>query len=1213
MFEKRLLNRTGFTSFSNLFERRKDFILASFFSALMLLCIAPLQPAEDLNLVGFEISETSGRDSAYEGDWAAYRQMPFPEHNSYNCNPTFALDKQTDSLAIFDCSGKINIYHNSDWNVLIDTIESNINSDTRFEFSSNGEYFVTMSGTQFQIHQTSDWERVYSGDVTPDDGSIVSIYDITWSGDGQRVVFSTGNNGGKMYEGPDWSEVTGTSSNGYFVAHHPSEDILWYVSTDGSGNEYEYENIPFVGYQWVLKRSFTFSGYAGPLTSSPDGTIILMNSDYEISAYSSSDFSQLFSPSNDEAHATFSSNGDYVLSYGDGNYNMYSTDSWQKTTTVVGPSDGCYYDGAYNLAFTSDDSEILVASEQCYETILTGWLPDEDSDGVVDEQDLCPTTPEEEESDVKGCAPSQKDTDFDGVNDRDDVCPRTAISDSANDVGCSESQLLDTDGDGVSDSDDLCPNTPATEFSNIYGCSSSQRDVDGDGQVDSLDNCPLYDVEACPNVLSWVISTEPVVGTETLRIPQWSPKGDLVSAYDTDSDNIFILGETLLFIKEISLQNESQQITSSSWDHEGEWILIFWESSNWRDSKCGYYIWNVESESLSQSYEIGDDCAYISSTAISPDGTQLAISYFSYESYSGKMKMFEIPGHLLKFEDEDHHARRLIFSHDGTTLIGSTTTSSEVFLWDVYDGYLLQSRSIGSFDSMILSPDGDFIFTWNDETIKVYSMKTLELKSTTSVEEKTNDAYISISLSFSRSSELLYVSLTERPSGSCWKCNYNSSIQTYQVLMGQNLEFITSTDLLVNSTYASLSATAPDEKSILVSMNRYGTIQQISGLYLWMSDSDGDNITDASDLCQNTNLNDSSDETGCSWGQKDDDGDDVFNKEDLCSDTRYGKVIDEYGCSDQQVDQDLDGICDDDAQSDGPSNCVGTDTCPDTLPGMVADNIGCSWEQQDDDFDSIQNSIDICPGTALGEVSNAVGCGEKQWDSDGDLLNDFWDLCPLTEMNSSIDDTGCSNLQVDTDSDSVCNPNALSPGPSNCTGADRCPQTNSNHTVDTDGCSWDQRDDDGDGIYNQYDSCPDTLVLEVSPNGCSNWQRDTDNDGISDAIDECAKTPVEEFSNQVGCSESQIQSYMKSEAGDEASATQWAVIGSSLIIVLLLSMFLLRRRKSFGSLTQSKTESPQYSERGVMRDDGKEWIESPDKSGNWFYRDASNGQWSKKK
>ena len=92
---------------------RKDFILASFISALMLLCIVPLQPSINVDVSVFEISETSGRDTVYEGDWASYRQMPFSYHWAYNCNPTFALDKQTDFLAISDCSGKINIYHNS--------------------------------------------------------------------------------------------------------------------------------------------------------------------------------------------------------------------------------------------------------------------------------------------------------------------------------------------------------------------------------------------------------------------------------------------------------------------------------------------------------------------------------------------------------------------------------------------------------------------------------------------------------------------------------------------------------------------------------------------------------------------------------------------------------------------------------------------------------------------------------------------------------------------------------------------------------------------------------------------------------------------------------------------------------------------------------------------------------------------------------------------
>jgi len=1193
MVVKTLMARRRNLAISNLFAGRKDVVLSILLSALMLLCIAPLQLVDNYEISAFEISETSGRDSVFEGDWAAYRQVPAT---------SFALDNQNDYIAIQDYY-IINIYHNSDWNVLIDTIELGIYGVGHLEFSPNGEYLVVTSGAQFEIYQTSDWEWVYSNDVAPDDGSYVSIYDLTWSGDGQRLVFSTGNSGGeKMYEGPEWSEVDGTSSSGYYVAHHPSEDILWYLSSDGSGNEYEYESIPFVGYQWVMKRSFSLSGNPGPLTSSPDGSIILKNSDYGISAHSSSDYTELFSSSYDAEHATFSSDGNYILYYDNGNYDIYSTTTWQKMTTIDGPEEDCYYDGAKKLRFTSNDSEILVASEQCYEDFLIGWMPDYDSDGVVNQQDICPGTPEEEESDVKGCAPSQKDTDLDGVNDRDDVCPRTATSDSANSVGCSESQLIDTDGDGVSDSDDICPETPSSEYGNIYGCSKSQRDVDGDGLVDSLDNCPLYDVEACPNVLSWALGTEPVDGSEALSNLQWSPKGDSVSAYDTDSGNIFILGETLSFVQEISLQNESQQIILSDWSRNGEWLLILWGSSNWEDSNCGYYIWDAITQNLSPSYEISNDCDYFTSYAISPDGTRLAASYFSYDSYSGRIKMLEISSNLLEFEDEDHDARQLIFSHDGTTLIGST--SREIFLWDVYDGYLLQSKSIGSFDSMILSPDGDSIFTWNDEIIKVYSLNTLELKSTTSVEGKWNASYIDISLTFSRSSELLYVSLIERTRDENWNPHYNSSINTYQVGMDQSLEYITSTDA-VNISYSRWPKISPDGTAFIIQLKGE------SGIYWWESDSDGDWIADISDLCQYTNLNESSDETGCSWEQKDDDEDGVINKQDLCFNTPIGigMIVDEVGCSDQQVDEDFDGICDDGAASGGPSDCVGEDSCPSTPYGKVVDSTGCSWEQQDEDSDSVQNSIDICPYTSSDEIANSEGCGETQRDSDGDFVNDFWDVCTTTEINSTVDELGCSDIQVDADSDSICNSNAPSSGPSNCTSSDVCPDTESNQTVDSSGCSWEQRDDDNDGILNPIDECPDTSDNDVSPNGCSSWQRDSDNDGIVDFLDECAKTPESEFSNQVGCSESQLQSDVESKGSGGISGIQWVAIGGSFLVIMLLTGLVLSRKKPLEKPGPPEINAPQYATRGVMRGDGREWIEFPAGSGNQFYRDPTSGQW----
>ncbi len=127
---------------------------------------------------------------------------------------------------------------------------------------------------------------------------------------------------------------------------------------------------------------------------------------------------------------------------------------------------------------------------------------------------------------------------------------------------------------------------------------------------------------------------------------------------------------------EISLQNESQFLRSSySWSPNGEWLLIFWGSSNWAGFRIAATTsGSVENQSLSPSYEISDECDYIRSYAISPDGARLSCLLLgSYDSYSARPSNARpSPATLQIFEDEDHYPRILIFSHDGTTLIGSS-------------------------------------------------------------------------------------------------------------------------------------------------------------------------------------------------------------------------------------------------------------------------------------------------------------------------------------------------------------------------------------------------------------------------------------------------------------------------------------------------------------------------------------------------------------
>ncbi|MDP6866002.1 MAG: hypothetical protein QGG62_03600, partial [Candidatus Poseidoniaceae archaeon] len=195
---------------------------------------------------------TSGR-SVHYGNWVAHREVPVDVGcNNFWSDPLF--DSSSDGIIAMyakDCfSGysDVVLFDVVDL-LLIESIE--IEQDLNFlQFSPDGEYLALASLENVKIYSTSNWEVLLDEDI-----SNYYIQDMTWSGDSNRLVVATGNNGGHMYEGPDWDEVEGTTSNGGLVAHHPSEDKLWYLNSDGTGNVYEYQNVPLAGYQWVMTRS----------------------------------------------------------------------------------------------------------------------------------------------------------------------------------------------------------------------------------------------------------------------------------------------------------------------------------------------------------------------------------------------------------------------------------------------------------------------------------------------------------------------------------------------------------------------------------------------------------------------------------------------------------------------------------------------------------------------------------------------------------------------------------------------------------------------------------------------------------------------------------------------------------------------------------------------------------------------------------------------
>ncbi|MBT8383108.1 MAG: thrombospondin type 3 repeat-containing protein, partial [Ignavibacteria bacterium] len=113
-------------------------------------------------------------------------------------------------------------------------------------------------------------------------------------------------------------------------------------------------------------------------------------------------------------------------------------------------------------------------------SIYFGGTSDSDEDGIKDDDDLCPGTPQGVMVDQFGCP---FDTDSDGVPDYLDKCLNTPAGILVDTDGCP----VDSDGDGVPDYLDLCKDTPAGVPIDTRGC---PFDEDEDGVPDYRDKCP---------------------------------------------------------------------------------------------------------------------------------------------------------------------------------------------------------------------------------------------------------------------------------------------------------------------------------------------------------------------------------------------------------------------------------------------------------------------------------------------------------------------------------------------------------------------------------------------------------------------------------------------------------------------------------------------------------------------------------------------------
>ncbi|MEZ4265106.1 MAG: OmpA family protein [Myxococcota bacterium] len=131
---------------------------------------------------------------------------------------------------------------------------------------------------------------------------------------------------------------------------------------------------------------------------------------------------------------------------------------------------------------------------------------DRDRDGVPDNKDACPDTPEDDDGFEDGDGCPDTDNDKDGILDADDKCPNKAEDlDGFEDTdGCPDT---DNDKDGIADKDDKCPDDAEDKdgFEDTDGCPDA--DNDQDGVLDADDKCPVEpedkdgfeDADGCPD------------------------------------------------------------------------------------------------------------------------------------------------------------------------------------------------------------------------------------------------------------------------------------------------------------------------------------------------------------------------------------------------------------------------------------------------------------------------------------------------------------------------------------------------------------------------------------------------------------------------------------------------------------------------------------------------------------------------------------------
>ena len=665
---------------------------------------------------------------------------------------------------------------------------------------------------------------------------------------------------------------------------------------------------------------------------------------------------------------------------------LYSGMMYSYQTTISHYSNGTAISNSGMMNFTANSSSYTPQSYNystpnasgmyCAETVLYlgsaqidsdiscfSLSYDDDGDGVLNEQDLCPQTPTGASVNMYGCSASQRDTDGDGYMDDVDAF----VNDST--------QWSDADGDGYGDnpngtSPDIFP-ADSTQWSDIDGDgygdnpngvnpddfpfdSSQWQDTDGDGFGDNTNGTAgdVYPTDAS----QWADSDGDGYGDN-----DWGNNGDAFPGEatqwsDADGDGF---GDNPNGNNPDAFPNDGTQWADSDGDGYGDNQQgndpdrYPSDPSQWHDSDGDGY---------------GDNQDGVNPDAFPNDGSQWAdADGDGYGDNQAGLNPDIFPSDPTQWADADGDG----FGDNANGNSGDqclNTPSGEVV------------DEFGCSESQIDS-DGDSVV--DDDDLCPNTMPGHEVNSQGCSQTQIDDDMDGVNNTWDTCPNTSPTSIAD--SSGCASEQRDSD--------GDGVD--DSRDIC-NST------TAGDEVDGV-------------GCAEYERDSDEDGVDDASDDCPATKENDEVDSKGCSWAQTDSDQDGIADDKDLCQLSVLGSTVNPDGCNDSQLDEDDDGVQD------------SLDDCPMTSAGAMVNQDGCSSSQTDSDGDGRDDASDICPETMYGAITDLDGCSSEQRDKDEDGINDLEDKCPHSEIGAFVDTNGCADDQKDSDGDGISDANDAFP------------------------------------------------------------------------------------------------------------------------------------------------------------------------------------------